>query len=272
LLNRKALDIADSGSVEAAIAKYKPWAIINTAGYVRVDDAEKDAQSCFRENTEGPAILATYCKAAGIKLLTVSSDLVFDGTKEDAYTENDVPAPRNVYGSSKALAEQKVLEILPSALVIRTSTFFSSWDKHNFIYKALHAFMSGNIFAAANDVSVAPTYVPDLVHAALDLLIDDVQGIWHLANRGAYTWAEFARQAASIAKLDTFNLQELPVAEMNLPAYRPKNTVLTSIKGNLMPSVEDALYRCVHDIMLQMQVEDDVMEKQLPGSQAANSF
>jgi len=270
LLNRQELDIADSGSVQAAITKYKPWAIINTAGYVHVDEAENSAEQCYRENTDGPALLAEHCNTAGIKLVTFSSDLVFDGTKAGEYTEADMPAPRNVYGISKALAEQEVLNILPSALVVRTSAFFSGWDKHNFIYQALHAFVSGDTFAAANDVFISPTYVPDLVHATLDLLIDDVEGIWHLANKGAYTWAELARLAASIAKIESFKLQELPVAQMNLPAHRPKNTVLTSIKANVMPSVEEALYRCVQDIMLQMQVEDDAMAKQLPGSQMAN--
>jgi len=270
LLNRQELDIANLKSVQKAIAKYKPWTIINTAGYVRVDDAEKDAQQCYRENTDGPAILAAQCKVAGIKLITFSSDFVFDGVKEGEYTEEDLPAPCNVYGSSKALAEQKVLDILPSTLLVRTSAFFSSWDNHNFVYQMLRALLSGNTFTAANDVVVAPTYVPDLVHATLDLLMDDEKGIWHLANKGAYTWVEFAREAASIAKLDTFNLEELAIAEMDLPAFRPGNSVLTSNKGNLMPTVEDALYRCVHDIMLQMQQEDDTTDKQLPGSRIAN--
>jgi dTDP-4-dehydrorhamnose reductase len=261
LVGRQEVDIANAQSVEAAIASYKPWAIINTAGYVRVDDAEQDSNRCYRENTDGPAILAEKCKAHNIKLLTFSSDLVFDGTKEGAYTEDDVPAPRNVYGSSKLLAEQEVLTILPSALVVRTSAFFGSWDKHNFIYHALHAFVSGNSFTAPNDVIITPTYVPDLVHVSLDLLLDDAQGIWHLANKGAYTWAEFARLAASIAKLDPEGLQEVSAADIELPAYRPKNTALTSIKANLMPTVEDALYRCVHDIMMQMQQEDIPVEK-----------
>jgi dTDP-4-dehydrorhamnose reductase len=228
---------------------------------VRVDDAEQDSNRCYRENTDGPAILAEKCKAHNIKLLTFSSDLVFDGTKEGAYTEDDVPVPRNVYGSSKLLAEQEVLTILPSALVVRTSAFFGSWDKHNFIYHALHAFVSGNSFTAPNDVKITPTYVPDLVHVSLDLLLDDAQGIWHLANKGAYTWAEFARLAASIAKLDPEVLQEVSAADIELPAYRPKNTALTSIKADLMPTVEDALYRCVHDIMMQMQQEDIPVEK-----------
>lgn len=253
LLSRADMDIADAQSVREAVATYKPWAIINTAGYVRVDDAETDADECYRENTDGPAILAAICRQHNIQLLTFSSDLVFAGNKEGAYTEEDLPEPRNVYGSSKLQAEQKALEIYPSALVVRTSAFFGIWDKHNFIYQALHAFMTGNTFTAASDVWISPTYVPDLVQNALNLLIDGESGIWHLANQGAYTWAQFAELAASIAKLENIQLIEIPVAAMHLPAYRPKNTVLRSIKADLMPTVEDALYRCVHHIMLDMQ-------------------
>ena len=253
LLTRQELDIANRESVEAAIAKYKPWAIINTAGYEQIDDAESDSDRCYRENTNGPAILAAQCKEANIKLLTFSSNLVFDGSKESPYTEEDVPRPQNIYGNSKMLAEQAVLDMAPSALVVRTSAFFSDRDQHNFIYRALHAFVSGNDFVAANDVVISPTFVPDLVQTALNLLIDDVAGIWHLANKGAYTWAEFARLAASIAGLENIKLQEVAVSEMNLPAYRPENTVLASNKADLMPTIEDALYRCVADIMMQMQ-------------------
>ncbi|MGV3587619.1 MAG: family 1 glycosylhydrolase [Adhaeribacter sp.] len=272
LLSRQDLDISDAQSVEHAIATYKPWAIINTAGYVRVDEAEKDSDRCYRENSDGPAILAEKCKAHNIKLLTFSSDLVFDGEKNDAYTEEDLPAPRNVYGSSKFLAEQEVLQILPTALVVRTSAFFGIWDKHNFIYQALHAFVSGNTFTAAKNVSITPTYVPDLVNVSLDLLIDDAQGIWHLANKGVYTWAELARQAAAIAKLDNINLQEVNVADMHLPAYRPLNTALTSTKADLMPTVEDALYRCVQEIMMQMQQENINAEKLREAQNNINIF
>jgi dTDP-4-dehydrorhamnose reductase len=272
LLNRQELDIADPYSVEEAIRVYKPWAIINAAGYVRVDEAENDTNQCYRENTDGPAILAEKCKAFSLKLLTLSSDLVFNGLKEDPYNEEDVPDPRNVYGSSKSLAEQEVLKLLPSALVIRTSAFFGVWDKHNFVYQALHAFVSDNKFTVANDVSVSPTFVPDLVNNALDLLVDDAAGIWHLTNKGAYTWAQLARLVATVAKIENINLEELPVAEMQLPAFRPRNTVLTSLKADIMPTVEDALYRCVHDVLLQMQHENATLGKQLPHSENANIF
>jgi dTDP-4-dehydrorhamnose reductase len=253
LLTRAEMDIGDPDSVAAALAAYSPWAIVNTAGYVRVDDAEGDAERCFRENTAGPANLAAACREQGIQLLTFSSDLVFDGQQQGAYTENNEPAPRNVYGQSKFLAEQQVLELLPSALVVRTSAFFGVWDKHNFIYQALHAFVSGDPFTAARDVWVSPTFVPDLVHTALDLLLDQEKGIWHLANKGAYTWAQLAELTASIAKVPYVDLRAVPVADLHLPAFRPQNTVLSSAKGDLMPTVEDALYRCVQHLLMEME-------------------
>jgi dTDP-4-dehydrorhamnose reductase len=253
LLSRAEMDIGNPESVAAAIAAYQPWAIVNTAGYVRVDDAEADAGRCYRENTEGPANLAAACRKNGIQLLTFSSDLVFNGKKQGSYTEKDSPAPANVYGRSKMLAEQKVLEILPQALVVRTSAFFGTWDKHNFVYQALHAFVSGNTFTAASDVWISPTYVPDLVQTALDLLLDQESGIWHLANKGAYTWAQLAELAASIAKIKDADLRAVPVGELQLPAPRPQNTALSSVKGDLMPTVEDALYRCVHHLLMEME-------------------
>jgi dTDP-4-dehydrorhamnose reductase len=204
--------------------------------------------------------LAAACRQAGVQLLTFSSDLVFDGLQQGSYTELDIPAPRNVYGQSKLLAEQQVLKILPTALVVRTSAFFGIWDKHNFIYQALHAFVSGKPFTAASDVWISPTFVPDLVQTALDLLIDQEKGIWHLANRGAYTWAQLAELAAAIAKIQDVDLRALPVADLHLPAFRPQNTVLNTVKGDLMPTVEDALYRCVHHWLLEMEQSNTRLE------------
>src|SRR5256885_10419504 len=182
------MDIADAESVREAIETLQPWAVVNAAGYVRVDCAESEPERCFRENAEGAATLANECRTRGIKLLTFSSDLVFDGQKESAYVESDSVAPLNIYGASKVLAEKKVLEILPSALVIRTSAFFGPWDEYNFVTIALRTLALGQSFRAAADAIVSPTYVPDLAHAALDLLIDGEQGIWHLANSGETSW------------------------------------------------------------------------------------
>jgi dTDP-4-dehydrorhamnose reductase len=247
LTSRAELDISDPASVRVAIKKYAPWAIVNTAGYVRVDEAEGDAERCYRENTDGPAVLATVCADKGIRLLTFSSDLVFDGKKDSPYLESDAPAPLNVYGSSKAQAEQQVLETLPDALVIRTSAFFGPWDEHNFVFHALRALRAGEPFAAAHDLVISPTYVPDLVHISLDLLIDGENGIWHLANQGAYTWAELASLAASIARVKGAVVEAKAASEFNWPAIRPVNTALASERGYLMPPVEHALHRYLHE-------------------------
>ncbi|HYO98791.1 MAG TPA: family 1 glycosylhydrolase, partial [Pyrinomonadaceae bacterium] len=247
LLTRAEMDIADARSVEAALAEFQPWAVVNTAGYVRVDDAEREPEKCMRENAEGAATLAKACARSGIQLLTFSSDLVFDGSKRSPYVESDAVAPLNVYGQSKAEAERRVLEILPSALVVRTSAFFGPWDEHNFITVVLGALAEGRKFVAADDSFVSPTYVPDLAGTSLDLLIDGERGIWHLANEGATSWAELARLAARRAGLDPNLVEARPNALLQLAAPRPLYTVLGSERGQLLPSLDDALARYLNE-------------------------
>jgi len=261
LVNRKQVDISNQESVEAAIMRYNPWAVINAAGYVRVDEAEKHPAVCYRENTQGPVILAEVCKSRHIQFLTFSSDLVFDGQKTEPYTEEDLPNPQNVYGHSKAIAEKKVLQILPEALIIRTSAFFSGSDRYNFVYFALKSFLQDIPFAAVNDVKITVTYLPDLVHTALDLLIDQASGIWHLTNQGSYTWAELAQLVADIALLKNVQIKDQPISSFQLPAFRPKNSVLQSSKIRVMPSIEDALHRCIPALMQSLlKQREDLVE------------
>jgi dTDP-4-dehydrorhamnose reductase len=241
LLTRAEMDIADARSVENALAEFEPWAVVNTAGYVRVDDAEREAEKCMRENASGAATLAEACGRHGAALLTFSSDLVFDGTKGSPYVESDAVSPLNVYGRSKAEAERRVSELLPSALVVRTSAFFGPWDEYNFITLALAALGEGREFVAADDLIISPTYVPDLVNASLDLLIDGERGIWHLANEGALSWAELARLAARRAGLDANLVEARPAASLKFAAPRPPYGVLASERGQLLPSLENAL-------------------------------
>jgi dTDP-4-dehydrorhamnose reductase len=247
LLTRAEMDIADPQSVENALAEFEPWAVVNTAGYVRVDDAEREAEKCMRENAQGAATLAEACARRGVSLLTFSSDLVFDGKKRSPYVESDEVAPLNVYGQSKAEAERCVLEALPSALVVRTSAFFGPWDEHNFITVALRALAEGRKFVAADDAIISPTYVPDLVGASLDLLIDGERGIWHLSNAGAITWAELARSMARRAGLDANLVEARPTVFLQLAAPRPLYSVLASERGQLLPTLEDALGRYLHE-------------------------
>jgi dTDP-4-dehydrorhamnose reductase len=233
LTSRADMDICDDASIAAAIAHYQPWAIINTAGFVRVADAEREKDACLEANAAGPAKLARACADAGIPLVTFSSDLVFDGQLGRAYTEADPVRPANVYGLSKAKAEASVLGIAENALVIRTSAFFGPWDKYNFAWNTLSALARGEPVQASRNAEVSPTYVPDLCHAALDLLIDGETGIWHLANQGKLSWYAFAAQVAEGAGLDSSLVQPVEGA--------PANNALTSQRGILLRPVEHAI-------------------------------
>ncbi|HUQ73324.1 MAG TPA: family 1 glycosylhydrolase [Burkholderiales bacterium] len=243
LLHRKDLDIGELDSVERALERHQPWAVLNAAGYVRVDDAENDIERCFRENTIGAENLARACARHGLPLMTFSSDLVFDGAKGSPYEEGDKTSPLNVYGRSKADAERAVLDRHPSSLVVRTSAFFGPWDAHNFITSALDALARGEPVRAPADVIVSPTYVPDLVNACLDLLIDGECGLWHLTNSEPVTWMELVRRAAGKAGIDVGKLAACRSADYGYIAARPAYSALATVRSPLMPTLDDALDR-----------------------------
>lgn len=241
VLARGDMDIAEPLSVAQRLDEHRPWAVINAAGYVRVDDAEGQRDRCWRENALGPQVLAAACAERGIRLLTFSSDLVFDGASGRPYRESHVPAPLGVYGWSKLEAERGVLAAMPEALVIRTAAFFGPWDPHNFVTQAMGALRAGRPFRAASDLVVSPTYVPDLVNAALDLLIDGERGIWHLANIGATSWADLARRVAQLEGLDQALVEPCPAHLLGLVAARPPFSALESERGALLRPLDAAL-------------------------------
>ena len=238
---RQDVDIAQPISIRRLLQEFKPWAVVNATGYVRVDDAEQDTAACFGVNTTAAVHIATVCAELDVPLLTYSSDLVFDGVTDRPYTEHDLPHPLNVYGASKAEAERRVLAVMPGALVVRTSAFFGPWDSNNFVARGLAAIRSGEPWRAACDVVVSPTYVPDLVNAALDLLQDREHGIWHLSNDGPLTWFAFA-QSAAVACGDAVDLIEpASLSDLGWPAPRPAYSALASVRGNVMRSTAEAV-------------------------------
>ena len=191
----------------------------------------------------GPGLLASCCQKNGIQLVTFSSDLVFDGLKAAPYTEEDFVSPLNVYGRSKADGERMVLDKFKSALIIRTSAFFGPWDSYNFAYYVLDCLENNKQLNVVDDIFISPTYVPDLVQATLDLLIDEESGIWHLANNGIVSWAEFAKTIANIAGIVTNKIEAKTSRDMNWIAPRPLYSALDSKKGDLMPCLDNALER-----------------------------
>lgn len=246
LLSRQDCDISNPAAIDSAIELYKPWAIINAAGFVRVDDAEKEFDACTRDNTTGPHNLAVVCSKHGVQLVNFSSDLVFDGRKPTPYVESDLPNPLNVYGQTKAQSEVLIQKLYPSSLIIRTSAFFGPWDEYNFVHYVRKALSGYELITVAKDIFISPTYVPHLVNTCLDILIDGEPGIWHLTNRGSVSWAEFAFLIADKFELDKSFINAVNASEMNYMAKRPFNTVLASERGHLLPSFEQAMNEYFH--------------------------
>lgn len=245
LVSRQEMDIADASSVKGALALRRPWAVINAAGYVRVDEAELQQERCFRENTVGACVLAEVCRDNNLPLVTFSSDLVFDGEQCIPYTEADRPRPLNTYGRSKCAAEKGVLARHPGALVVRTSSLFGPWDRVNHMTRAFEALRTGMPVATPGQQTITPTYVPDLVHACLDLLLDREAGVVHLTNGEPTTWGELVARAARLAHLDTSGLRlcDGDGGGMHCVAARPPYSALGSVRCRILPPLGDALHR-----------------------------
>jgi dTDP-4-dehydrorhamnose reductase len=260
-LSRQEMEIAEFRSVQKAIDEIRPWAVINTAGYVRVDEAETDHERCYRENVEGPKNLAEMCSRKNIPLVHFSSDLVFDGSSQAPYVESDPVAPVNIYGQTKVESEKHVLDIHPQSLVVRTSSFFGPWDESNFVFSVIKSMGSGRSIHPANDITISPTYVPDLADICLDLLIDGEVGLLHLINEGFLTWADLAKLTAEMALEKKMIPEHLWSAERILPkssseldykAKRPSFSALRSERIQILPNYEEALQRYFRDLEISL--------------------
>lgn len=238
LADRAMLDLGDDSSISAALEAHRPWAVINAAGWVRVDDAEDAEAACFAANHRGATDLAAAAGRLGIPTVSFSSDLVFDGRLGRAYAEIDACSPLGAYGRSKAAMEAAIGALAGRHLIVRTAAFFSPWDPYNFAVQAVTALAAGQRFAAAGDQIVSPAYVPDLANAVLDELIDGTSGVLHLANRGSIGWADFAVAIADACGLPSALVDAVPGAALGWKAARPPHVPLVSQR---MPSLESAL-------------------------------
>ncbi len=243
LLASQDVDIADPEAVDCILSELEPWALVHAAGCGHPAPEGREATGDRRASMESPAVLAAGAARRGVRLLTFSSDLVFDGGKDAPYVESDPVAPQGVYGRRQAEGETCVLATLPAALVVRTGPLFGPWDEHNFVSATLRRLASGRPVAVVDDALVSPTYIPDLVDACLDLLVDGECGRWHLANVGAVTWHELAGLAAGLAGVSTSRLEP--------PAMRtggqPRFGALGSERGALLPPLDVALQRYIRD-------------------------
>jgi dTDP-4-dehydrorhamnose reductase len=216
-LDRATLDAADITRVSAAVARLQPWAIVNATGGGDVDAADASPAACWRDNVDVVRVLCQVAAAARIPLLTFSSDLVFEGGAARAYVEDDTPVPRSVFASSKVAAEAIAAGSSARVLVVRSGRLFDPSDTADRRVRPRQASDGHAGWQIGDAWTGSPTYLPHLVDAALDLLIDGEHGVWHLVN------------AASQAIASTFGVGPL------------RHRVLTSVRGLIMPSMDEAL-------------------------------
>jgi dTDP-4-dehydrorhamnose reductase len=243
LTSRNQLCLDDQTAIERALRLYEPWAVVNAAGWVRIDEAERDPDGCRRANVEGAVALAEACAALDLPLVSFSSDQVFDGRGERPLVESDPTAPLNAYGRSKAEMEQRLLALDARNLIVRTAAFFSPFDRHNFADQVARRLARGEDVVAASDQVISPTYVPDLVETTLDLLIDGDAGLRHLTNAGALSWYDFAVAVAEALGLDVARIRPAPARTLDCAAERPAYAPLGTERGAMLPAFDHALGR-----------------------------
>lgn len=240
---------ADLGSLEAAqalLVEVNPDAVINCAAFTSVDGCEADPEKARLLNVKLPGTLAVACAATGIRLAHISTDSVFDGTR-GSYTEDDMPAPLNVYARTKLDGERAVLGALPDALVIRTNFVGRSSNGRTGLADWLRGrFDAGERFPGFTDVIFAPLLASDLARVLLELLDRNLHGIYHAAARDAVSKYEFACRLGTALGADTTLVDAASIATAALAAPRPPNTSLSPARveaalGRRMASVDSAV-------------------------------
>jgi dTDP-4-dehydrorhamnose reductase len=210
--------------------------IINCAGYTAVDRAEDEPELAFKINAAGPLNIAKIAKGKNAKLIHISTDYVFDGTKERVYTETDIPNPMGVYAASKHKGEVNIVEALDEHFIIRSAWLYGRHG-HNFVNTMLRLFREKKEIGVVADQYGSPTYAPDLAEAIIAIISSNATGygIYHFTNEGKITWYDFACQIYRIAvekRLLTHDVRIFPISTADYPAKarRPKNAYLSKEK------------------------------------------
>jgi dTDP-4-dehydrorhamnose reductase len=251
-VDRESGDVTEPAAVRLALATHAPAAVVNAAAYTAVDRAESEPALAFAVNGDGPANLASACADAGVPLVHVSTDYVFDGTKEGAYTEDDRPNPTGVYGTSKLAGEQAVAAALPRAhLVVRTAWVFSDAG-HNFVRTMWRLAREREVLRVVADQRGSPTPADDLAAALVAMtlsLLEDLRlsGLYHWAGRPATTWHGFAEAIVAEARrrgpVATTSVEPISTADYPTAAARPLNAVLDTTKARLTFGLEPPDWR-----------------------------
>ena len=230
------VDITDIGQLnQFAADKQISW-IINCAAYTSVERAEDESEIAFKINTDGPSNIAQIALEKNARLIHISTDYVFDGTKEGAYVETDLPNPISVYGISKFKGETNIAETVKAHFIIRSAWLYGK-NGNNFVHTMLNLFKEKTEVSIVADQWGSPTYAYDLA-AAVIRIIDmnpTTFGLYHFTNEGKINWYQFATEIYNLAKnegLINRSVRVLPIETGQYPmkAKRPANACLSSEK------------------------------------------
>ena len=221
------IDVAEPGSVAAALDEASLDWVVNAAGYTDVDGAESEPDAAERGNVVGPRVLAVATAARGLPLVHVSTDYVFDGETERPYTEVDAPAPRTVYGRTKLAGEEAVRASNPRHFVVRTAWLYSTGGR-NFALTMLGAAARGEV-RVVDDQTGSPTYAPHLAAGIARLLERDDPGTFHLAGTGQTTWYGLTRALYEAMAVDC-RVTPCTTDEFPRPAPRPRYSALATLR------------------------------------------
>jgi len=218
-------DITDPKRVQREVEALQPQVLVNAAAYTDVDGCESRKELAFAVNAEGARNVARACAAIGGRMIHLSTDYVFDGSSRIPYGEENLPNPRNVYGSSKLQGERYIQEILENHLIVRTEWLYGRHGK-NFVDTILKYAGQQKELRVVDDQRGSPTFTRDLSLALERLIGMEARGILHVTNSGSCTWFEFARQILREKGYD--HVQVIPISseELSRPARRPASSVM----------------------------------------------
>lgn len=227
--DHSSLDITNEGALESFFARERPEAVINCAAWTDVDACESDPERAFMVNAKGPENLALNCRRTGALLVTISTDYVFDGTKQGFYTQRDDPNPQSVYGKAKLEGERLAQRASARTVIIRTGWIFGPGGK-NFLATAVNRLLAGERLKPIRDAFGTPTYAPHLAARLRQLAERDIPGIFHVVNSGdGASFEQFVSYALRFVPHDRAQIESVSVGSLQRPAPRPVNSRLSCL-------------------------------------------
>jgi len=231
-LSHSDLDITNAAGVIEAVERTAPEIAINASAFNDVDGAEHRSSDAYAVNAVGPRNLATATARAGIPILHLSTDYVFDGGLNRPYYESDLPNPLSVYGASKLAGERAVADANPRSYIVRTAWLFHETGR-NFLNRMRESAMAGRRLRIVDDQTSSPTYLPHLVSAIAGLIETNAFGVRHLAGAGAVSRFDLVEAMLKACGIDT-HIERTSLAKFPSRARRPGFSALSTVREPLI--------------------------------------